>query len=328
MEDAMNAERRLRPLDPSVSPRFGDVATLLRAPRVPPGPGIDIALVGVPFDLGTNYRTGARNGPAAVREASRTIRLVHPTSRIAPFDLCEVADVGDVAINALDMTASLAAIEAFFRDLHGRHVTPIAVGGDHTIPLPILRVIAKDRPVGLVQFDAHPDTLDTLMGTRINHATTFRRAVEEGLLDPKRSVQVGLRGSQFTPDDASWGREAGMRVITMDEFEHLGRARVIEEIGRVIGAGPTYVSFDIDGLDAVHAMGTGVPEVGGYSVRDAQVMLQSLRGRHLVGADLCEVAPMYDPTGQTALNAANLLFELLCVVADSRAGVEPQGTPQ
>ncbi|HEY2616389.1 MAG TPA: agmatinase [Acetobacteraceae bacterium] len=319
----MNAARRLRPMDPSVSPRFGDVATLLRAPRVPPGPGIDIALVGVPFDLGTNYRTGARGGPAAVREASRTIRLVHPTSKIAPFDLCEVGDVGDVTINALDMTVSLAAIEALFHDLHGGQTTPIAVGGDHTIPLPILRAIARDRPVGLVQFDAHPDTLDVLMGTRINHATTFRRAVEEGLIDPQRTVQVGLRGSQFTADDASWGREAGMRVITMDEFEQLGRERVIDEIGRVIGDGPTYVSFDIDGLDAANAMGTGVPEVGGYSVRDAQVMLQSLRGRHLVGADLCEVAPMYDPTGQTALNAANLLFELLCVVADSRMAQGP-----
>jgi guanidinopropionase len=310
-------------MDPSVSPRFGDVATLLRAPRVPPGPRIDIALVGVPFDLGTNFRTGARGGPAAVREASRTIRLVHPTSRIAPFDLWEVADVGDVAINAMDLTASLAAIEAFFRRLHDLGTTPISVGGDHTIPLPILRVVAKDRPVGLVQFDAHPDTLDTLMGTRINHATTFRRAVEEGLIDPKRAVQVGLRGSMFSTDDASWSREAGMRVITMDEFEQLGRARVIDEIGRVIGDGPTYVSFDIDGLDASHAMGTGVPEVGGYSVRDAQVMLQSLRGRHLVGADLCEVAPTYDPTGQTALNAANLLFELLCVVADGRVASEP-----
>jgi guanidinopropionase len=285
---------------------------------VPPGPEIDIALVGVPFDLGTNFRTGARGGPAAVREASRTIRLVHPTSRITPFDLCQVADVGDVAINAMDLAASLAAIEAFFQRLHDFGIAPITVGGDHTIPLPILRAFAKQQPVGLVQFDAHPDTLDTLMGTRINHATTFRRAVEEGLIDPQRAVQVGLRGSMFSTDDASWSRSAGMRVITMDEFEALGRARVIEEIGHVIGDGPTYVSFDIDGLDAVHAMGTGVPEVGGYSVRDAQVMLQSLRGRHLIGADLCEVAPMYDPTGQTALNAANLLFELLCVVADSR----------
>lgn len=311
--------RRLKPMDPSVSPRFGDVATLLRAPRVAPDAGIDIGLVGVPFDLGTNYRTGARGGPAAVREASRTIRLVHPSSRIAPFELCQVADLGDVAINAMDLGTSLTAIEAYFQSLHGFGISPIAVGGDHTIPLPILRAIAKDQPVGLVQFDAHPDTLDMLMGTRINHATTFRRAVEEGLIDPKRTVQVGLRGSMFSSDDASWSREAGMRVITMDEFEQLGRTRVIEEIGRVVADGPVYVSFDIDGLDAVHAMGTGVPEVGGYSVRDAQVMLQSLRGRNLVGADLCEVAPMYDPTGQTALNAANLLFELLCVVADSRA---------
>jgi len=315
----MNSERRLRPSDPSVSPRFGDVATLLRAPRVTLETGIDVALIGVPFDLGTNFRAGARHGPAAVREASRTIRLVHPTSRIAPFDLCEVGDVGDVPINALDMAASIATIEAYFRRVHELGITPISVGGDHTIPLPIMRAIVKDRPVGLVQFDAHPDTLDTLMGTRINHATTFRRAVEEGLLDPKRAVQVGLRGSQFSADDASWSREVGMRVITMDEFEAIGRVRVIEEIGRVIGDGPTYVSFDIDGLDAAHAMGTGVPEVGGYSVRDAQVMLQGLRGRHLVGADLCEVAPMFDPTGQTALNAANLLFELLCILTDSRA---------
>src|SRR6185503_14839918 len=228
-ETAMNTAHRLRPADPSVSPRFGDVATLLRAPRVPAGPGVDIALVGVPFDLGTNYRTGARGGPAAVREASRTIRLVHPTSRIAPFDLCEVADVGDVAINAMDLAASLDAIEAFFRDLHALGTTPITIGGDHTVPLPILRVIARQQPVGVVQFDAHPDTLDTLMGTRINHATTFRRAVEEGLIDPRRTVQVGLRGSQFSADDAAWGREAGMRVITMDEFEALGRGRVIEE---------------------------------------------------------------------------------------------------
>jgi guanidinopropionase len=301
------ADDRLKPMDPAVSPRFGDVATLLRAPRVSPRAEIDIALVGVPFDLGTNYRTGARRGgPAAVREASRAIRLVHPTSRIAPFDLCQVADVGDVAINAMDFTASIAAIEVFFQRLYDLGIAPISVGGDHTIPLPILRAFAKQRPIGLVQFDAHPDTLDTLMGTRINHATTFRRAVEEGLIDPQRAVQIGLRGSMFSSDDASWSRSAGMRVITMDEFETLGRAQVIEEIGRVIGDGPTYVSFDIDGLDAVHAMGTGVPEVGGYSVRDAQVMLQSLRGRHLIGADLCEVAPMYDPTGQTALNAANV----------------------
>lgn len=315
----MSNARSLRPADPAVSPRFGDVATLLRAPRVALEAGIDIALVGVPFDLGTNFRTGARGGPAAVREASRPIRLVHPASLIAPFDLCAVADIGDVAINAMDLAASLQAIEAVFRRVHALKATPIAVGGDHTIPLPILRAIARDRPAGLVQFDAHPDTLDTVMGTRINHATTFRRAVEEGLLDPRRTVQVGLRGSMFSADDLRWSREAGMRVITMDEYEAIGRARAIEEIGRVIGDGPTYVSFDIDGLDAANAMGTGVPEVGGYSVRDAQVMLRSLRGRHLIGADLCEVAPMYDPTGQTALNAANLLFELLCVVAESHA---------
>ena len=265
----------------------------------------------MPFDLGTNYRTGARGGPAAVREASRTIRLVHPTSRIAPFDLCEVADVGDVAINAMDLSASLAAIEAFFEDLNELRATPITVGGDHTVPLPILRAIAKDRPVGMVQFDAHPDTLDTLMGTRINHATTFRRAVEEGLLDPKRAVQVGLRGSMFSCGRCELGPRGG------HARHHHGRIRAARPRTRHRGdwscdwRRPDLCQLRHRGLDAAHAMGTGVPEVGGYSVRDAQVMLQSLRGRHLVGADLCEVAPMYDPTGQTALNAANLLFELL-----------------
>ena len=198
----MAEHRRLRPMDPSVSPRFGDVATLLRAPRVPLGPGIEIALVGVPFDLGTNYRTGARGGPAAVREASRTIRLVHPSSRIAPFDLCEVADVGDVAINAMDL-GSVSGDRSILWATARTACDADRVGGDHTVPLPILRVIARQRPVGVVQFDAHPDTLDTLMGTRINHATTFRRAVEEGLIDPRRTVQVGLRGSKFSADDAA-----------------------------------------------------------------------------------------------------------------------------
>ena len=315
----MKNDPRFQPVDAARTPRFADVATFLRTRRVDIGPEIDIAIAGVPFDMGVNFRSGARHGPAAVREASRIIRQVHPTSGIAPFRLCNVADVGDATVNALDPAGSISLIQKYFQELHAANATPIAIGGDHTIPLPILRVLARDRPVGVVQFDSHPDTLDELMGTKVNHATTFRRAVEEGLIDPKRMIQIGLRGSRFSEDDAAWGADAGMRVITIDEYESMGRDAVIREIDHVIGDGPTYITFDIDGLDAAYAMGTGVPEVGGYTVRDAQVMIRSLQGKNLIGGDICEVAPMFDPTGQTALNAANLLFEMLCVIADSRA---------
>ena len=316
----MRDDPRFQPFDASLTPRFADVATFLRTRRMDISTDVDIALAGVPFDMGVNFRSGARHGPAAVREASRIIRGIHPTSGIAPFRLCNVADVGDATVNALDAAGSIRLIEEFFQRIHEAGAIPVAIGGDHTAPLPILRVLARHRPVGVVQFDAHPDTLDELLGTRINHATTFRRGVEENLIDPHRTLQIGLRGSRFSEDDAIWGKQAGMRVITIDEYEAIGRDAVIREMDRVLGDGPVYISFDIDGLDAAYAMGTGVPEVGGYSVRDAQVMIRSLQGKNLVGADICEVAPMFDPTGQTALNAANLLFEIVCVIADSRAG--------
>ena len=314
----MRNDPRFQPFDATKKPRFADIATFMRTVRCDVSRDIDIAIAGVPFDMGVNFRSGARQGPAAVREASRIIRQIHPTSGIAPFRLCNVADVGDATVNALDPAASIGMIEAFFCEIHAADALPLTVGGDHTVPLPILRAIAKDRPVGLVQFDSHADTLDELLGTRINHATTFRRAVEEGLVDPKRVIQIGLRGSRLSEADISWGGDAGFRLVTIDEYETMGRAAVIGEIDRVVGDGPTYITFDIDGLDSAYAMGTGVPEVGGLSVRDAQVMIRSLQGKHLVGADICEVAPIYDPTGQTALVAANLLFELLCVLADSR----------
>jgi guanidinopropionase len=315
----MRNDPRFQPFDPARTPRFADIATFLRSRRIDIGPEIDVALVGVPFDMGVNFRSGARHGPAAVREASRIIRQVHPTSGIAPFRLCNVADIGDAHVNPLDPSGSISLIQDYFQRVRDAGATPIAVGGDHTIPLPILRVLARDRPVGVVQFDSHPDTFEELLGTRINHATTFRRGVEEGLIDPKRTIQIGLRGSRFSEDDAIWGKNAGMRVITMDEYESIGREAVVREMDRVLGSAPAYITFDIDGLDAAYAMGTGVPEVGGYTVRDAQVMIRSLQGKNLVGGDICEVAPMFDPTGQTALNAANLLFEILCVVADSHA---------
>ena len=247
------------------------------------------------------------------------IRRVHPTLGIKPFDICNVADVGDAPVNPVDLMKSIDMIEAFFARIHAVGAVPIAIGGDHTVPLPVLRAIARETPVGIVQFDAHADTLDELVGTRFNHATTFRRGVEEGLIDPRRTIQIGLRGSRFGDDDFQWGLDQGMRCITIDEYEDLGRTAVIEEMLAVTGDGPVYVSFDIDALDPAYAIGTGVPEAGGLSVRDCQVMIRALRGKHLVGADICEVAPALDPSGHTALNAANLMFELLCVIADSVA---------
>lgn len=317
MPDTM-PEPSLQPLNAAVIPRFAEAATFMRTPRVNDPTKVDIALVGVPFDLGTGFRTGARQGPAQIREMSRIIRRVNATSRIAPFRLCNVADMGDTPINPFDLLGSVDGITAFFKNLAQHKVAPIAAGGDHTITLPILRGLSKGEPFGAVHFDAHADTLDTYLGTKINHATPFRRLVEEGILDPKRTIQIGLRGTRFGDDDIQYGYDVGMRIVTMDDFEEMGRKEVIRECRRSCGTGPTYITFDIDGLDPVYCIGTGVPEPGGLSMRDAQVIIRGLQGMNLVGGDICEVLPLADPSGHTALNAANLMFEMLCVIADLR----------
>jgi len=315
----MKKDPRFQPVDAAVTPRFAGIATFMRTQRHDISPDVDVALVGVPFDIGVNYRPGARQGPAAVREASRLIRRIHPTSGIAPYDICNVADVGDAPVNPLDFNRSIAMIEDFFRRIHEAGALPIAIGGDHTVPLPILRAIARGNPVGIVQIDSHADTLDTLAETKINHATTFRRGVEEGLIDPKRTIQIGLRGSRFSPDDIKWGKDQGFTCVTFDDFEAMGRDRLLKEIDRVTGSGPVYITVDIDGLDPAWAIGTGVPEIGGLTPRDCQVIIRSLKGKHLVGGDICEVAPCYDPSGITAITAANLMWEMLCIIADSLA---------
>ncbi len=313
----MSGELKFMPVDATAIPRFSDVATFMRTQRHEISPEIDIALCGVPFDLGVNFRSGPRDAPAAVRQASRLIRLAHPTSGTKPYELCNVADVGDAPVNPLDKDASIARIEEFFAQMKAAGIRPIAVGGDHTVPLPILRALARDAPVGILQFDAHADILDELCGTRINHATFMRRGLEEGLVDPSRVVQLGLRGSRFGDDDIRFGQEAGYRCITIDEYEELGRAQTIDIIGKVLGDGPVYVTLDIDGIDPSYAPGTPVPEIGGLLPRDVQVILRSLSGKNIVGGDICEVAPCYDPTGITSLTAANMMFEMLCVMAEA-----------
>ena len=242
---------------------------------------------------------------------------MHPRSGIKPFEICNVADLGDAPINPMSKDQSIDMIQRFFEDMHGAGIVPIAVGGDHTIPLPILRALAKDRPVGVLHFDAHADTLDEICGDKINHATFLRRGHEEGLVDPARVIQVGLRGSRFTPEDIQYGYDVGYSIITMDEYEEMGRAAAIAQILKVLGDGPVYISLDIDGLDPAFLPGTGVPEIGGLIPRDVQVILRSLQGKELVGADISEVSPCFDPTGITCITVANLMFEMLCVIADS-----------
>ena len=310
---------KFKPIDATTTPRFADVATFMRTVRHPISDEIDIGLCGVPFDLGLNYRSGPRDAPAAVRDASRLIRMGHPVSGIKPYDLCNVADVGDAPVNPMNKDLSIDQIEAFFAEMKAAGIRPIAIGGDHTVPLPVLRALAKDAPVGLLQFDAHADILDELCGTKVNHATIMRRGVEEGLIDPSRVVQLGLRGSRFGDDDIRFGQEAGFRCITIDEYEDLGRAETIKIIDETLGDGPSYVTLDIDGIDPSYCPGTPVPEIGGLLPRDVQVILRSLQGKNIVGADICEVAPCYDPTGITSVTAANMMFEMLCIIAHAVA---------
>ena len=311
------ANSRFRPADATKKPRFADIATFMRVPRHDIDPEIDIGLIGVPFDLGLNYRSGPRDAPEAVRSASRLIRLAHPVSGVKPYDLCAVADLGDAPVNPMSKDLSLEMIQEFYEKVRAAGIRPISVGGDHTVPLPILRALAKDGPVGLLQIDAHADILDELCGDRVNHATIMRRGHEEGLIDADRVVQIGLRGSRFGDDDLRYGQDAGYRCITIDEYEEIGRAAAISEILRVLGDGPVYITLDVDGLDPSYCPGTPVPEIGGLTPRDVQVMLRALRGCDVVGADICEVAPCYDPTGITSVTAANMMFEMLCLIAES-----------
>ena len=304
------------PVDAAKVPRFSDIATFLRTKRAESSEDIDIGLCGVPFDIGLNYRTGPREGPGAVRHHSRIIRQVHQTTGVQPHELCNIADIGDAPINPLSKDESIANIEAYFADLKSKSIRPIAVGGDHTIPTPILRGIAADTPVGVLHVDAHADTLDEFCGDKVNHATFMRRASEEGLIDPKRVVQLGLRGSRFSPHDIQFGIDAGWTVITFDDYEEMGREAAIKQINETLGLGSIYVSIDIDGLDPTECPATPVPEIGGISARDMQVILRSLQGADIVGADISEIAPCFDnPTGITSIVAANLMFELVCIMA-------------
>jgi guanidinopropionase len=307
------------PVDAALVPRFAGSQNFFRLPAVTDLSLLDVALVGVPFDGGTTNRAGARHGPREIRNQSSLIRRINANG-VSPFEALRVADFGDSPVNPINLLDSLGKIEAFFKPVAAAGVIPISAGGDHLITLPILRALAVTNPVGLLHFDAHSDTNDTYFGdNKYTHGSPFRRAVEENLLDPKRAVQIGIRGTYYHHTDFDFARACGIRIIGMEEFVRRAPDDVMAEARDIIGAGPAYLSFDIDSLDPSIAPGTGTPEIGGFTAREAQSMLRSLGGINIIGADVVEVAPPFDQSGLTALAGATMMFETLCAIAAGRA---------
>ena len=305
--------------DPQAHPRFTGIATFFRVAPSQDLAETDIGLYGVPFDGGVTNRSGTRHGPREVRNQSSLLRRYNQATGIRPFEACRVRDLGDCWIERpYELETALREIEGFARSVVEAGVTPLAVGGDHAISLPLLRAAAASGAVGMVHIDAHCDTGDDYLGSRFHHGAPFRRAVEEGLIDPKRVIQIGIRGSSNDFDMWRFSLDAGMRVMPMDELADRGWRFAVEEARRVIGTGPAYLTYDIDSLDPVYAPGTGTPEAGGITTLEAQRILRGLTGLDFIGGDLVEVSPPFDVGGLTAFHGASLLFEILCLLAAAR----------
>jgi agmatinase len=310
------AEGHLGPPDGRIFPRFMGPATFARLPRVDQVSAWDVALVGVPFDIGTSYRPGARFGPTGIRQASRTIRNWHPDLELAPFAAQQVVDAGDVACSTYVIDDAIRAIDDAATELTAGGGRLVTLGGDHTIAYPLLRAAHRRHgPVALVHFDAHVDTYDTYMGAPFTHGTPFRRAAEDGLFVPGHSMHVGIRGSKYGPEDLSEDAGYGFSVLGTWDIETIGIAGYVERIRERVGDRPLYLSLDIDVLDPAYAPATGTPEVGGFTTRELMGILRGLRGMDLVGADIVEVAPVYDHAEITSIAAANVAYELITLMA-------------
>lgn len=304
-----------QPLGGNDMPRFGGPATFMRLPGAPSAEGLDVAIVGVPMDIGTSNRPGTRLGPRQIRDESRMLRPFNMATGAAPFAHLQVADVGDVAINTFDLPASVEFIAAHHRAILAAGAVPLTLGGDHTLTWPILRAMAETHgPVALVHVDAHADINEDMFGSKVAHGCPFRRAWEEGCLDNDHVYQIGLRGTGYAPDDFDWARQQGWTVIQAEDCWHRSMTPLMTRIRARIGARPCYLSFDIDSLDPGFAPGTGTAEAGGLTTVQALEIVRGCAGLALVGGDLVEVSPPYDPTGNTALIAANLVYEMLCVL--------------
>ena len=298
-------------------PRFAGVPTFMRLPHValdaPKIKDVDIGIIGVPWDSGTTNRPGPRHGPRQLRDASTMIRAQHPVSGIRPYEKLNCADLGDVSINPADIEDSMARITSFYKKLIETGIKPLTAGGDHLTSLPVLRALAEKAPLGMIHFDSHTDLFHSYFdGTMFTHGTPFRRAVEENLLDPKRVIQIGIRGTQYDSEDLDFANSVGIRVIKIDEFFDRGIQDVMAEAREVVGENETYISYDIDFIDPAFAPGTGTPEVGGPNSYEALKVVRELAGVKIAGADMVEVSPPFDPSSNTAFLGVSVMFELLC----------------
>jgi agmatinase len=304
------------PVDATVVPRFAGPATFARLPRIDEVDGVDVAVLGVPFDSGVSFRPGARFGPAHIRESSRLLRPYNPAADVEPFALQQVADAGDVTCNPFDIGESVAAIEHAARALVEDGARLLTLGGDHTIALPMLRAMAAAHgPIAVIHFDAHLDTWDTYFGAPYTHGTPFRRASEEGLIDQTASMHIGIRGPLYSRDDLTEDARLGFQAVHCTEVDRIGVDGVVARLKERVGAAPVYVSIDIDVLDPAFAPGTGTPEAGGLTSRELLAILRELRHVRLVSADIVEVAPPYDHAQLTGVAAAHVGYELLSAMA-------------
>lgn len=310
------------PKQPDMSaPRYTGLATFMRAPVADQLDNIDIALIGVPYDGALTNRPGARHGPREVRNQSSLMRAINHATRINPYDLCNIADVGDVPFHsAFDIEKSHQDITDFISLVVKAGAMPLVCGGDHSISLPVLRAIAKE-PVALIHIDAHTDTWDSFQGSKFNHGAPFRRAHEEGLIDPKKTIQIGIRGAQNVPEGWDYSENAGMRVMFIEEVQSRGIDVVIKETRDIVGDSPVYMTFDIDSIDPAFAPGTGTPEIAGLTTAEALALIRGFRNLNYLGADMVEVSPPFDVGGITALTGATVMYEILCVLAEARMGV-------
>ncbi len=305
-----------RPVDPRESPRFAGIKTFMRLPHLKTTEGVDIAIIGVPFDTGASYRVGARFGPEAIRSVSALLRHHNEVLNVSIFDHCSVVDYGDLPVNPGYIEDSYKMIEDGIHPVLEADVTPILLGGDHSVTLPELRAIVKKHgPVALIQFDSHTDTGNQRFGRKYTHGTPFRRAIEEGLLLVDNSIQVGMRGSVYEETSLDDARKLGFDLITTVEVQEQGIEALIKRIHDRVGDAKVFVSFDIDFVDPAYAPGTGTPEVGGFTSSEALRIVRGLKGLNFVGFDLVEVLPQYDPSLVTALLASNLVYEFMSLIA-------------
>ena len=312
----VNTGKIVGQVDATQMPRYGGIATFAHLPQLSEVSDVDVAIVGVPFDTGVSYRPGARFGPNHVRESSRLLRPYNPAANVSPFATQQVVDAGDIAANPFDIEEAISSIHKSYDQLSERAKKIVTIGGDHTITLPILRSLkAKHGAISVVHFDAHLDTWDSYFGADYTHGTTFRRASEEGLLDPEGCMHIGIRGPLYAAKDLTDDKALGFQIFSSVEFQDLGVNAAIDKMKARVGKRPVYISIDIDVFDPAHAPGTGTPEAGGLTSRELLSVLRATAGMNVIGADIVEVAPAYDHAQITGIAASHVMYELISAFA-------------